>query len=127
MSDETHSPNLQRAVLIRYPQPVDPSPAHPSGYAAGSMFIISSPAVADEHHPDAYILGYADGGIYNQRSARAYATRQANATNETPPEPDEDATGSPLTGDTGAGGSTDVEPPSVDPVPNQTAPRGRGN
>lgn len=53
-----------RPVIIRYLTDVEPSTDHPSGHRAGQTYECASAAIAEEHHPEATIVGYAGGGAY---------------------------------------------------------------
>lgn len=73
--------SLQRPVIVYYPRNVEPNDRHPVGMLAGQTFESASPAVAEEYHPDATILRYADGAEYDPRAVaaeiRALAREQA--------------------------------------------------
>jgi hypothetical protein len=63
--------SLQRPVIVYYPRNVEPNERHPVGMLAGQTFECASPAVAEQYHPEATILRYADGAEYDQRAVNA--------------------------------------------------------
>lgn len=58
-----------RAVFVSYPHGDAPSELHPSGISAGFRTESPSPEVAKQFHPNAVIVGYVDGTVYDDGAA----------------------------------------------------------